>query len=55
MGLSLGGAMAQVYALTRPERTSEFTLVATVATPQPAFPAARPRRQAAWPACWRPP
>ncbi|MGY1605290.1 alpha/beta fold hydrolase [Geodermatophilus sp. SYSU D00815] len=37
VGLSLGGAIAQVYALTRPERISELTLVATVATPQPAF------------------
>jgi 3-oxoadipate enol-lactonase len=37
VGLSLGGAIAQVYALTRPERIGELTLVATVATPQPAF------------------
>jgi 3-oxoadipate enol-lactonase len=37
VGLSLGGAIAQVYALSRPERVGELTLVATVATPQPAF------------------
>jgi 3-oxoadipate enol-lactonase len=37
VGLSLGGAIAQVYSLTRPERIGELTLVATVATPQPAF------------------
>ncbi|KAE8763756.1 alpha/beta fold hydrolase [Georgenia thermotolerans] len=36
-GLSLGGAIAQVYALSRPARVSELTLVATVAVPQPAF------------------
>ena len=37
VGLSLGGAIAQVYALSRPERVGRLTLVATVASPQPAF------------------
>jgi 3-oxoadipate enol-lactonase len=37
VGLSLGGAIAQVFALAHPERVHRLDLVATVSTPRPAF------------------
>lgn len=37
IGLSLGGAIAQVFALAHPERVDRLDLVATVSTPQPGF------------------
>jgi 3-oxoadipate enol-lactonase len=36
-GLSLGGSIAQEFALTRPDRLVALDLIATVAEPQPAF------------------
>lgn len=52
-GLSLGGSIAQVFALSRPSRLVGLDLIATVAETQPAFAerAAAAERDG-MPACW---